>query len=63
MNLDFDLGTMQLDELGMWIDPETRGSDPADSAAEDQAELPPLPRGAAEIIPAPVGEPLGRENL
>ena len=45
LNLDFDLGTMRLDENGMWIDPGPIQSD--DTASEealgDHSEVAPLP--------------------
>ncbi len=65
--LQLDLGTMELDDLGMWIDPGPIGVDDAatDGAAADgakstdpaEADLPPLP--TTEEIPAPAGEAIG----
>ena len=43
MNLDLDMGTMQLDDRGMWIDPGPMGA--TDTPAGKQAEDAPLPPG------------------
>jgi outer membrane protein TolC len=45
LNLDFDLGTMRLDENGMWIDPGPIQADYASSeeAIDDRSEAAPLP--------------------
>ncbi len=48
MSLDFQLGTMRLDEQGMWLDPGP--------IEEPQTSTPPVP---AEIIPPGVEMPLG----
>ncbi len=50
LNLDFDLGTMRLDELGEWIDPgpiryDESGLPQADAPAGDLPEEIPLPDG------------------
>ena len=61
MNLDLDLGTMQLDDRGLWIDPgpiEGGGGD-GRSGADD----PPLPPADPEPIPAPAGEPVGPDGM
>ena len=61
MNLDLDLGTMQLDDRGLWIDPgpiEGSGGD-GRSGADD----PPLPPADPEPIPAPAGEPAGPDGM
>jgi len=54
MNLDFEMGTMQLDDRGMWIDPGPVSSDPNGAfemvdgvPADDDAAPLPLPPGAA----------------
>jgi hypothetical protein len=48
MELDLDLGTFQLDDEGLWIDPGTiRGSQRDGDAACDDAPVPP------ELIPSP----------
>ena len=69
LNLDFDLGTMQLDQNGMWIDPGPIGPEylrsfgacetPTPGVAED-APLPPI---QLEEIPAPAGEPIPPQPL
>ena len=51
MNLDLNLGTMELDSAGMWIDPGPIGQNQAPEA--NDAEEAPMP----EAIPLPVGEP------
>jgi hypothetical protein len=61
MNLDLDLGTMQLDDRGLWIDP---GS--AEGSGEDQGEWiedAPLPPGDAEEIPVPPVEPVEPDGV
>jgi outer membrane protein TolC len=66
MNLDFDLGTMQLDDNGMWIDPGPIDASYGAQAAGPQGIEPPelIPPGdesrkkqSPEMIPAP--EPRG----
>jgi hypothetical protein len=57
MNLDFDLGTIQLDSRGMWIDPGPVEGSHKDHG--DQVEEAPLPPEGAEPIPVPAGEPVG----
>jgi len=66
-SLDFDLGTMQLDDQGMWIDPgpivgQTRGcpdrleespAGPEVPGPEVPPLLPELPRPASESLPRP----------
>jgi hypothetical protein len=63
MNLDFDLGTMQLDNAGMWIDPgpieKGYGLNRGESGASrpGQPALPaqePGPGDSPEVAPAPV---------
>ena len=56
MSLDFDLGTMQLDDRGMWIDPGP--IEGADDEQGDRIEDAPLPPGDAEEIPVPPGPPV-----
>lgn len=73
MNLDFEMGTMQLDDRGMWIDPGPVSSDPnlgyemVDGVpADDDAAPLPLPPGAAppprndvlDPLPPGVGAPV-----
>ena len=56
LNLDLDLGTMQLDGRGIWIDPG-----PIETAGEVQeggGEEAPLLLDAPEQIPVPGGEPM-----
>ena len=59
-NLDFDMGTMQLDSHGMWIDPgpieSSRGGAAEQAEGTDKVDELPLP--AFEEIPPPEGEPV-----
>jgi hypothetical protein len=48
MNLDFDLGTMRLDQNGTWIDP---GAIESGYGGSEEAEAVPLP----EPVPLPPG--------
>lgn len=60
MNLDLDLGTMQLDGRGLWVDPGPVGA--GDGAEGDRAEVAPLPPADPEPIPVPAGEPVVPEG-
>ncbi len=53
MNLDFDLGTMRLDQNGMWIDP---GAIDSAYAGSEEAEAIPLPE-PAPLPPSPPSAP------
>ncbi len=57
LNLDLELGTMQLDGRGMWIDPGP--IETADGDQGDRAEEAPLLLEDPEQIPVPGGEPVG----
>jgi outer membrane protein TolC len=59
MNLDLDLGTMQLDERGVWVDPgPVEGAADAGEPQGDWIDDAPLPPEDAERIPVPPAEPL-----
>lgn len=61
LNLDFDLGTMRLDERGMWIDPGSRlGWLPPYDSHLEEPELLPVPGhdGTPQAAPAPEPERL-----
>ena len=70
MNLDLDLGTMELDERGMWIDP---GPITPEAVGGEGPEVIPTPPGAIlpgmELIPSesvqslPVGPPVGPAEI
>jgi hypothetical protein len=55
MNLELNLGTMQLDANGMWVDPGP--IEGARGQRGEQLEEAPLPPGQLERIPAPPGKP------
>ena len=65
MSLDLDMGTMQLDDRGLWIDPGPVGAVDGDQQSGEQqpGDLQPgdhdapLPPGRLEAIPVPAGEP------
>jgi len=60
MNLDFDLGTMELDERGFWIDPGALGAAAGEVAFSEQPATPgqdPM-LGRSEEILTPAGSPL-----
>lgn len=60
LNLDLDLGTMQLDGRGMWVDPGPIAE--ADLPEGDRSEGTPVPFDRAEQIPLPAGEPVEPEG-
>ena len=51
MNLDLDLGTMELDQWGVWIDPGSVGA--VDLPGDGRLEPAPFPAGVIEEIPVP----------
>jgi len=58
MNLDFDLGTMQLDDYGMWVDPgpvDERSAERLSEGAEPGAELIPPPLELSDPANPPPG--------
>jgi len=64
MNLDFELGTMQLDGRGMWIDPGEMMAENYEALDEPEA-VPPVPGDASEAIPLgapPAPPPPGSEE-
>ena len=56
MNLDLDLGSMQLDAHGLWVDPGSAAG--SGGIQSEWIEDAPLPPGDAEEIPVPPGEPV-----
>ncbi|GAG43103.1 unnamed protein product, partial [marine sediment metagenome] len=58
MSLDLDLGTMQLDGRGLWVDlGPVEGEADAGEPQDDWIDDAPLPPGDAEQIPVPPAEP------
>jgi len=58
MNLDLDLGTMELNDFGMWTDPGPVGANSVgtgDGQGEDLPEVAPFPKDILEEIPLPDG--------
>jgi hypothetical protein len=56
MNLDFDLGTMQLDANGLWIDPGPM--DYSQEQPENEEIVPPEMLPAPDFDPGPLPRPI-----